>query len=64
LSYKANQQLLKMIGNSKNKKSPDLTNNITSNRVSTPVSTTRRPLKTKEQWESEFNDAKNKLTAK
>lgn len=26
-------------------------------------STSKRPLKTKEQWESEFNNAKNKLTA-
>jgi len=33
-------------------------------KTSKPVSTIRRPLKTKEQWESEFNDAKNKLTAK
>lgn len=33
------------------------------NKSQRPSSTSRRPLKTKEQWESEFNNAKNKLTA-
>ena len=35
------------------------TNDKTSNRVTTPG----RSLKTKEQWESQFNDAKNQLTS-